>query len=88
MNIDWTDLRNNATLDDMYNILCRNKPHRNSKLYKEWNYLESIAYEELLNENDRPKECYVIINQIIDFLDKQKKLTIKYIIENDKLKYI
>ena len=29
--INWEELKENNTLEDFYNILCRNKPHRNSK---------------------------------------------------------
>lgn len=57
-----------STLEDFYNILCRNKPHHRSKLYKQWDYLESIAYEELLEEEKHPYECEKIINEIIEFL--------------------
>ena len=32
--INWEELKENNTLEDFYNILCRNKPHRNSKKYK------------------------------------------------------
>lgn len=35
---NWEELKENNTLEDFYNILCRNKPHRNSKRYKEWDY--------------------------------------------------
>lgn len=41
--INWEELKENNTLEDFYNILYRNKPHRNSKKYKEWHYLEKIA---------------------------------------------
>ena len=44
----WEEIKENNTLEDFYNILCRNKPHRNSKDFKEWDYLESVTYEELL----------------------------------------
>lgn len=75
--MDWEKFKENNTLEDCYNILYRNKPHHKNKLYKEWNYLESIAYEELLNENERPLECEKIIDEIIEFLKTQKKEMIK-----------
>lgn len=55
--IDWNKLKENNSLEDFYNILCRNKPHRNSKLFEKWDYLESITYEELLNYDERFNEC-------------------------------
>lgn len=71
--INWEELKENNTLEDFYNILCRNKPHKNSKMYSTWNYLESTAYEELLNEEEHPSECERIINEIIEFLKEQRK---------------
>lgn len=73
----WEKLKENYSLEDFYNILCRNKPHRNSKNFKQWDYLESIAYEELLNEQEHPKECEKIIDEIIEFLKVQKNDIIK-----------
>lgn len=70
--IDWNKLKETNSLEDFYNILCRNKPHHKNKLYNEWNYLESIAYEELLIEDERPNKCENIIDQIIEYLKKQK----------------
>lgn len=72
--IDWEKLKDSYSLEDFYNILCRNKPHRNSKLYSKWDYLESIAYEELLDENEHILECNSIIDEIIEFLRGQKAL--------------
>ena len=69
---NWEELKENNTLEDFYNILCRNKPHRNSKRYKEWDYLESIAYEELLNNNENIQECNKIIDEIINYLKSKK----------------
>lgn len=70
--INWDLLRENNSLEDFYNILYRNKPHRNSKLYAKWDYLESITYEILLDEeNDSKNEK--IIDKIIEFLEEQKK---------------
>ena len=71
--IDWEKLKSEYSLEDFYNILCRNKPHRNCKIFKEWDCLESIAYEELLNENENIKICNVIIDEIIEFFKKQKR---------------
>lgn len=70
--INWEELKENYSLDDWYNFLYKNKPHHRSKLFKEWNYLESITYEELLIENERPCECDKIIEQIIEFLKTKK----------------
>lgn len=70
--LNWDKLKENNTLEDFYNILCRNKPHRNSKRCKEWDYLESIAYEELLSDNENIKKCDKIINEIIEYLKSEK----------------
>lgn len=75
--IDWNKLKETSTLEDFYNILYRNKPHHRSKLYEQWNYLESIAYEELLEEDEHPCECEKIIDEIIEFLKNQKKEVLK-----------
>lgn len=69
----WEKLRNEYTLEDWYNILYRNKPSKNSKLYLMWDYLESVAYEELLDENENPLKCNDIIDEIIEYLKEQKK---------------
>lgn len=71
--IDWEKLKENYSLEDFYNILCRNKPHRNNKLYTRWDYLESVTYEELLNENESIEACNNIIDEIIEFLKEQRK---------------
>ena len=70
--INWDLLRENNSLEDFYNILYRNKPHRNSKLYSKWDYLESITYEILLDEENESKN-EKIIDKIIEFLEEQKK---------------
>ncbi len=75
--LNWEELKENNTLEDFYNILCRNKPHRNSKRYKEWGYLESITYEELLNNSENIKECDKIINEIIEYLKSEKMEVLK-----------
>ena len=75
--MNWDKLKETNTLEDFYNILYRNRPHRNSRLYKEWDFLESIAYEELLEENENPQKCDRIINEIITFLKKQKEMELK-----------
>lgn len=74
---NWEELKENNTLEDFYNILYRNKPHKNSKKYKEWDYLESIAYEELLNNNENIKQCNEIIDSIIEYLKKEKVEALK-----------
>jgi len=70
-------LRNGVYLFAAYNILCRNKPNRKSKIYMKWDYLESITYEELLDENENVKECNKIIDEIIEFLKEQKLEVLK-----------
>lgn len=70
--INWDNIKENCTLEDFYNILCRNKPHHKSKLYNEWNNLESLVYEKLLNDEECPNECEKLIDEIINFLKKQK----------------
>lgn len=67
------DTLREQSLEDVYNILCRNEPSKNSKKHNDWDYLESIAYEELLNEEERPNECTKIINEICDYLEKDRK---------------
>ena len=72
--IDLEKLKESYSLEDFYNILCRNKPNKNNKLFSKWDYLESIAYEELLDENEHISECNIIIDEIIEFLKEQKTL--------------
>ena len=62
-----------ASLEDVYYYLCKNEPSKKSKIHEEWDYLESIAYEELLIEDERPHNCNAIINEILKYLDKQKR---------------
>lgn len=69
-NKGFDELREQS-LEDVYNVLYKNRPHRNSKKYKEWSYFESIAYEELLEEDERPHDCTKIINEIVDYLEKE-----------------
>ena len=66
-----------ASLEDVYYYLCKNEPNKKSKMYETWSYLESIAYDELLIEEERPNECTKIINDIIDFLKEQYKRSVK-----------
>ena len=75
--IDWEKLKETYSLEDFYNILCRNKPNRKSKIYMKWDYLESITYEELLDENENVKECNKIIDEIVEFLKEQKLEVLK-----------
>lgn len=71
----FEELRN-ASLEDVYYYLCKNKPSKKAKIHKEWDYLESIAYEELLIEDERPNECTKIINEIVEFLKEQYKRSV------------
>lgn len=75
--IDWKKIKETYTLEDFCNILERNKPRTNNNLYKDWEYLINIAYTELAIENERPNECEKIIDEIISFLRKQKKINLK-----------
>lgn len=71
-NKGFDELREQS-LEDVYNVLCKNEPSKNSKKHKEWSYLESIAYEELLMEDERPHDCTKIINEIVDYLEREWK---------------
>lgn len=73
----FEELRN-ASLEDAYYYLCKNEPSKKAKIHKEWDYLESIAYEELLIEDERPNECTKIINEIVEFLKEQYKRRCNY----------
>lgn len=75
--INWEKIKETYTLEDFCNILERNKPRTNNNLYKYWEYLMNIAYEELNNEEERPKECELIIDDIINFLKQQKSVCLK-----------
>lgn len=75
--IDWKKIKETYSLEDFYNILYRNRPNKKSKIYIKWDYLESIAYEELLDENENIKECNKIIDEIIEFLKEQKTEVLK-----------
>ena len=71
-NKGFDELRGQS-LEDVYSILCKNEPSKNSKKHKEWDYLESVAYEELLIEDERPHDCIKIINEIVDYLENNWK---------------
>lgn len=71
-NKGFNELREQS-LEDVYNVLCKNEPSKNSKKHKEWDYLESIAYEELLEEDERPHDCTKIINEVVDYLEREWK---------------
>lgn len=66
----FNELREQS-LEDVYHYLCKNEPSKHSKIHTEWDYLESVAYEELLDENENAKQCIEIINEIVDFLERQ-----------------
>lgn len=68
----YEELREQS-LEDVYNVLCRNEPSKNSKRHLIWDDLESIAYEELLDEEEHPNECTRIINMIVDYLKMVSK---------------
>lgn len=73
----WEVVKANNSLEDFYNMLCRNRPHKNSKKYKEWDLLESLAYEKLLNDNEDTQECDKIIDNIIEYLKNEKLEVLK-----------
>lgn len=62
------------SLEDVYYYLYKNEPNKNSKLYDEWEYLKIIVYEELLIEEERPKQCEELIDEVVEFLKKQWKV--------------
>lgn len=75
--INWEKLKENSTLEDFANILSRNKPHGNSKFLKEYEQLIQNVYNELANEEEHPNECEKLINNAIDFLERQKNICMK-----------
>lgn len=70
---DLEELKNES-LEDCYYYLCKARPNKNAKRFKQWDYLESIAYEELLNDEEHANECTRIINLIIDYLKDDYKI--------------
>ena len=48
--IDWEKIKENYSLEDFCNIIERNKPNKNNKLYKEWFSLYQDIVEELDNK--------------------------------------
>lgn len=72
--MDWEQYRSESSLEDVYNDLYKNRPtNKNCKPYKEWSDLEGLLYEELLIEEERPRECEKLIDLAIDFMKKQKE---------------
>ena len=72
--MNWEQYKRESSLEDVYNDLCKNRPtNRNCKPFKEWNDLEGLLYEELLIEDERPKECEELIDMAIDFMRRQKE---------------
>ena len=63
--IDWEKIKENYSLEDFCNIIERNKPNKNSKLYNEWISLYQDIIEELDKEEERPKECEILIDKAI-----------------------
>lgn len=72
-NINWEQLKEQYSLEDFYNILCRNEPQRKCKSHAIWDDIESMVYEELLDENENPNRCALLIDMIINFLQIQRK---------------
>ena len=56
------------SLEDVYNILYRNKPKKNSKLYGKWEFLEYCVRCELLLSDERTHECTELIKEVIAYL--------------------
>ena len=67
-NKGFDELREKS-LEDVYDVLWKNKPSIGSDEFDEWNYLENVAYDELLDEEEHPNECNRIINEIVDYLE-------------------
>lgn len=58
----------NYSLEDVYDILYKNRPNKNNIMYDDWVVLENELREELLNSDERPNECVRLINNVISFL--------------------
>lgn len=58
----------NYSLEDVYDILYKNRPNKNNIMYSDWVVLENELREELLNGDERPNECVRLINNVISFL--------------------
>ena len=71
--IDWEKIKENYSLEDFCNIIERNKPNKNNKLYKEWFSLYQDIVEELDKKEERPKECEILIDKAIEFLKEQRR---------------
>ena len=72
--MNWEQYKRESSLEDVYNDLCKNRPtNKNCKPFKEWDYLESLLYEELLIEDERPRECEQLIDMAISFMRRQKE---------------
>lgn len=67
-NKGFDELREQS-LEDVYDILWKNKPSIDSDEFDEWSYLENVAHDELLGEEEHPNECSRIINEIVDYLE-------------------
>ena len=68
---EWDKIKEDYSLEDFCNIIERNKPNKNNKLYKKWFPLYQDIVEELENEEERPKECEILIDEAIEFLKEQ-----------------
>lgn len=71
--IDWKKIKEDYSLEDFFNIIERNKPNKNNKLYNEWISLYQDIVEELDKEEERPKECEILIDEAIEFLKEQRR---------------
>ena len=76
--IDWDSYARNSSLEDVYLDLCKNEPsNKKYKPYQVWSDLEGIIYEELQNEEERPKVCEELINQAVEFMKEQRYKLLK-----------
>ena len=59
------------SLEDVYNVLYRNRPKKKSKQYSKWEFLEYCVRCELLLSDERPHECTELIKEVIAYLKEE-----------------
>lgn len=76
--MNWEQYKRESSLEDVYNDLYKNRPtNKNCKPFKEWSDLEGLLYEELLIQDERPRECEELIDMAISFMKRQKERKLK-----------
>lgn len=75
--IDWEKIKENYTLEDMLNLLERNKPRKNNKLFIKWENIYYDILDELEKDEEHPSECDSLIEEAINFLKEQKQICCK-----------